>query len=164
MSTASNITSLSGPFPRDIVMAFPRMVARAGSFAFVTVPERIDSMLGFRNGGSMIAEATGNRTWNMVSDALSSGAASKTTVPRGPEAAAATESLREGFNSLSIAHVRNFGGVFTYMTGKWALACFTLVSLRFVLIPYPLPREFTLTISRLSSLIEPRSTLPHVAT
>ncbi len=164
MAATSNTTALTRPFPKDLVMAFPRMMARAGSFAFITVPERIDSMLGFRNGGSMIAEATGNGTWNMVSEALSSGSVSGIAVPTPSGTAETTESLSRGFNSMSIAHVRNFGGIFTYMTSKWALACFTLVSLRFVLITSPVSTEPRLTVDRQSFLIEPKSTLPHDVT
>lgn len=135
MTTASNITSLVGPFPKDLVMAFPRMMARAGSFALITVPERIDSMLGFRNGGSMIAEATGNKTWNMVPEALPSGFISGSAVFTASEAAATTENMSRGSHSLSNIQLRHFGGLVTYMTSKWALTCFTLVSLPLVLFP-----------------------------
>ena len=117
-------------------MAVPRMMARAGSFAFITVPERIDSMLSFRNGGSMIAEATGNGTWNMISAALSAGTPADTAIPGTvPRTAAAMEGTRT-MSPLSFMQVRNFGGIFTYMTSKWAMACFTLVSQHhFSLIP-----------------------------
>lgn len=164
MAATSNVTSLSGPFSRDLMMAFPRMMARAGSFAFITVPERIDSMLGFRNGGSMIAEATGNRTWNVASEALSSGPVSRSVVHSAPEATASTENLSKGLNSLSIIQLKNFGGIFSYMTSKWALACFTLVSLRFVLIPFAPSIDDRLIIRRPLFLIERRSTLLPVAT
>jgi len=129
MASTSNITSLMGPVPKDLVLAFPRMMARAGSFAF-------DSMLGFRNGGSMIAEATGNRTWNMVSDALSSGSVASTAAPMVSGAvAAAAEGSQGGLGAFGFVQVRNFGGIFTYMTSKWAIACFTLVSLQHVMWP-----------------------------
>ena len=135
---SSNVTSIIHYYPKELVMAVPRMMARAGSFAFVTVPERIDYMLGLRHGGSMIAEATGhgirgNRSRDIVSAALSGASSSGTDAPTAAGAAAAEGS--RGLSSLSFNQVRNFGGIFTYMTSKWALACFTLVSLQFVMRP-----------------------------
>ena len=116
-------------------MAFPRMMARAGSFAFVTVPERIDSMLGFRSGGSVIAEVTGNKTWSMVSAAMSSGSSADSAAPTASGATVVSEGVPRGFGPLGLLQIRNFGGIFTYMTSKWALACFTLVSFPPVLLP-----------------------------
>lgn len=139
MSSASNATALMSP--QDIFMAFPRMLARAGSFAFITVPEKIDHMLGFGNGGSVIAQATGNGSRNILSAALSdvagntaqasAGSAAATVV----SAAASGESSSRGFSSINFQQVRNFGGVLSYMTSKWALACCTLVSIQFVTHP-----------------------------
>ena len=108
-------------------MAFPRMMARAGSFAFVTVPERLDSIIGLRGGGSMIAEATGNGSMKMISTAFSSNSSAGAALPSAA-GAAATEATPPGLSSFSFHQVRNFGGIFAYMTSKWALACFTLVS------------------------------------
>lgn len=116
-------------------MVFPRMMARAGSFALVTVPERFDSLIRFKNGGSIIAEATGNRTWNMVSQALSSGSVADIAIPTSSGTAAATESSPSALGAFGFVQGRNFGGIFTYMTSKWALACFALVSLQFVMWP-----------------------------
>ena len=128
MSSISNNSSLMSFSPNDLFMAFPRLMARAGSFAFITVPERLDSMIGFRAGGSVIAEATGNGSMKMISTTLSSGsslgAALQSTV-----GAVATEAPSQGPSSFSFHQVRNLGGIFAYMTSKWALACFTLVSL-----------------------------------
>ena len=128
MSSTSNETSLMSISPNDIIMAFPRMVARAGSFAFVTVPERLDSIIGLRGGGSMIAEATGNGTLRMISTAFSSDSSPGVALP----STAAPEAPSQGLSSFSFHQVRNLGGIFAYMTSKWALACFTLVSLQLV--------------------------------
>ena len=128
-ASASNATSLLNPSPKDLLLALPRMIARAGSFAFVTVPERVDNFLGLRHGGSVIAEATGERAQNMPPAVLSGlGSAHRTAAATATEAGVA-EGASGGTLSraLSFQQVRNFGGVFTYMTSKWALACFTLV-------------------------------------
>lgn len=136
-SIAANATMFPG---QDIVMAFPRMLARAGSFAFVTVPDRMDHLLGFRNGGSMIAEATGNGSRHIMSAALSA------TSPEAVQGLAAANGARDvasaaatgtgngpiSLSTLSFQQFRNLGGIFAYMTSKWALACFTLVSFQFV--------------------------------
>ena len=140
MSSVSNNTSLMSLIPSDFVMAFPRMVARAGSFAFVTVPERLDNMIGLRGGGSMIAEATGNGSMKMISTAFSSDSSPGAALPSAA-GAAATEAPR--LSSFSFHQVRNFGGIFAYMTSKWALACFTLVSLYHVQIIAPQYRNLT---------------------
>ena len=107
-------------------MAIPWMLDRAGAFALFTLPERIDNILGLHSGGSIIAEATGNRIHNMSSMAAAGlEAAQRTAAPtqgHAPEA-------RGGFFSYAgLQHVRSFGGVFTYLTSKWAFACLTLVS------------------------------------
>ena len=124
-ASASNVTSYMNPNPMDLLLAVPRMVARAGSFAFVTVPEQIDNMLGIRGGGSIIAEATGQGAQSIASAAISGvqGTAAATA------AAAATEGTEGGMLShvLNFQHLRNFGGVFSYLTSKWALSCFTVV-------------------------------------
>lgn len=119
--------------PNDLVMAFPRMMARAGSFAFVTVPERLDRIIGLQGGGSMIAEATGNGSVRMISTAFSSDSSPRAALPSAA-GAAATGTPPQGLSSFSFHQVRNFGGIFAYMTSKWALACFTLASLHHVLL------------------------------
>ena len=76
----------------------------------------------------MIAEETGNGTWNTISAALSAGTPADTAIPGVvPRTAAAMEGART-MSPLNFMQVRSFGGIFTYMTSKWAMACFTLVS------------------------------------
>ena len=127
-ASASNATSFLNPSPRDLLLAVPRMIARVGSFAFVTVPERVDSLLGLRHRGSVVAEATGGRIQKIPPAALSGlGSAQGTAAAIGVEAVAMEEATDGTFrHTLSFQQVRNFGGVFTYMTSKWAFLCFTL--------------------------------------
>lgn len=148
-------------------MAVPRLLARAGSFAFVTVPERIDSLLGLGNSGSMIAEATGNGTHQIISPALSGGsvqASQGAAAATAAGVAAATEGVPRSLSSMSFHQMRNFGGIFSYMTSKWALACFTLVSLQFVMGAPRKQYERCLTFHRPLFSIAPRFTLQHDVT
>ena len=134
MASTSNTTALMNP--QDIFMAFPRMLARAGNFAFFTVPEKLDGMLGFGSGGSIIAQATGgNGSKNILSAALSGEPGGTAQASPGIVAATAmgtgtgTENAHGVFSSFTFHQVRNFGGIFSYMTSKWALACCCLVSM-----------------------------------
>ena len=119
-------------------MAFPRMLARAGNFAFFTVPEKLDGMLGLGNGGTVIAQATGgNGSKNILSAAFSGVSgnavlASQETVVATAAGTAATDNAQGVFSSFTFHQVRNFGGIFSYMTSKWALACCCLVSIQYV--------------------------------
>ncbi|CAD6564014.1 MAG: hypothetical protein ASARMPRED_002644 [Alectoria sarmentosa] len=106
MSSTINNTSLMSLSPNDLVMAFPRMMARAGSFAFVTVPERLDSIIGFRGGGSMIAEATGNGSMKMISTAFSPDSSLGAALPSAA-AAVATETPPQSSFSFHQAIILN---------------------------------------------------------
>lgn len=132
-ATASNLTAYLNPSPKDLLMVLPRIIIRAGSFTFITVPEQLDNIFGLRAGGRAIAEATREGAHNMASAALSSAA----LVPgsaAGNVGAIATEAIQEQGSTLresfSFQHIRNFGGVFSYITSKWALGCFTMVGNR----------------------------------
>lgn len=123
---ASSTLSYLNPSMKDLAMAVPRLLAHLGSFAFVVVPERIDHLFQLQNGGSVIAEATANRTQAITPAAISSASTMASASAAGPApTATATAGL---LSHLSFQHIRSFGGVFSYLTSKWALACFTLVS------------------------------------
>lgn len=132
ISSAANTTSFLKPTQKDLVMLIPRIIARTGIFAFVTVPEQIDSLFGLRSGGSLIAEATGDGVRNLTSAALSSATkAQETTATVAGRAAGIEGSGKSSFSrSFNFQQVRKFGGVFTYMTSKWALTCLFFVSIR----------------------------------
>lgn len=146
-------------------MAVPRMLARAGS-AFFTVPEKLDGMLGFGNSGSVIAQATGgNGSKNILSAALSGISGDAVPASQGTVAATAagtaatTDGAHGVFSTLTFHQVRNFGGIFSYMTSKWALACCLLVSIQFVgATPWSICEEQVLTQYRRSFSTGPRST------
>ncbi|KAL9100840.1 MAG: hypothetical protein Q9163_003830 [Psora crenata] len=129
ISSTSSSPSYFSPFNTGFALAIPRFLSAAGSFAFVTLPERLDSII--HGGGSVIAQATGNRSSQVMSAALSGGAAASqapktaSTVLSGG-GAAAPKGGSTILGSLMFQQVRSFGGVFMYLTSKWALACFAL--------------------------------------
>lgn len=136
-TSASNATSFLNPSPKDLVLAIPRAIARIGSFAFISVPERVDDLMGLRNGGSVIAEATGelaNKTVLTAFSGASSGAQGPGVTTAG-RAAGAGASGQKGLlgHLFGFQHVTNFGGVLTYISSRWALSCFTLVGSGFLL-------------------------------
>ena len=127
MSVTSNATSHLSGFSTDLA----HFLANAASFAFTKVPERIDSIL--HGSGSMIAEATGNESGQIHSAALpsvSSAASPSTTTRSFADIASelAGGDVTQSIGSLALHQLRSFGGFFTYMTSKWALATIVLVS------------------------------------
>ncbi|MCJ1433351.1 hypothetical protein MMC27_002711 [Xylographa pallens] len=124
-ASAANATSYLNLSSKDLLMVVPRLAARAGSFAFDTLPEAFENIFGGEPGGLIIAEAT-EEAGAMA--AASVGIASGELAAAGGAAAAQaaggpTSSFSQAF---SFQQIRTFGGVFTYMTSKWALGCFTV--------------------------------------
>ncbi|KAL8731201.1 MAG: hypothetical protein Q9166_003608 [cf. Caloplaca sp. 2 TL-2023] len=83
-----------------------------------------DGLGWLQSGGSIIAEATHEGAMGIETTAQTStivqGAVASATAAGG---AATDSTLRR---ALTFQHVRNFGGIFTYVTSKWALCCFVL--------------------------------------
>jgi hypothetical protein len=124
-SSAANVTATWFPSPKDLVLAVPRMVMKAGSFAFVTVPESMDSVFGLGFGRSAIAEATGESVQNVVTAAASRAVhASVEAVDAAANRGGRGTGVRSG---LSLESVRSFGHVFSYATSKWAVWCIIMV-------------------------------------
>ncbi|KAL8782300.1 MAG: hypothetical protein Q9213_005493 [Squamulea squamosa] len=59
-----------------------------------------------------------------MSTSILQGAVASAVADNAATEATSAYSLRR---ALTFQHLKNFGGIFTYMTSKWALACFTLV-------------------------------------
>lgn len=89
------------------------MISRAGTFAFVTIPEAFDNLMGGGAGGRIIAEATGEGAQAMA--AASAGIAPETLmVARGATVAQTAGGYAASFNqAFSFQNVRTFGGVGT---------------------------------------------------
>ncbi|MCJ1292254.1 hypothetical protein MMC34_003804 [Xylographa carneopallida] len=124
-ASAANATVYLNLSSKDFLMVVPRLAARASSFALDTLPEAFENIFGGEAGGRIIAEATGEAG---AMAAASVGTASEELAAAG--GAAATQAVRAPTSSFSQAfsfqQIRTFGGVFTYMTSKWALSCFTV--------------------------------------
>jgi len=120
LSPLANATSFL-PSPADLLLAVPRLLIKAGALG-----EHFDSVFGkIRSGGSIIAEPT---TANLTNTTAATTAArfiqqSATAVAR--EIPAIQDEM-SFFQAM-----KNVGSVFTYMTSKWAIATFTIVSIFF---------------------------------
>jgi hypothetical protein len=119
----------------DLLMVLPRLAHRAGSF--LHMPE--DIMEKVWNGGSTIAHATAgeealNATiTNVTSVAATAQEAIAQSTTAGMQAAfqrawiqgTTTEgSSIFGMMLQTMARIKNFGGIFSYLTSRWALATF----------------------------------------
>ena len=147
------------PSAMDLLLAAPRLAQRAGSFALFTVPERIDNFFGkLRSEGMFIPEATMAELLNASGTITSPETLGKAS--SSPQASANATSATvpaTASHPFTFDGLRNIGGMFTYMTSKWALAVFAIVS------PTIYSRhglELT-TSNRQSHLIVPNSTLRH---
>ncbi|KAI9848489.1 MAG: hypothetical protein M1838_000512 [Thelocarpon superellum] len=127
--TASNATAYLNPSPMDLLLALPRIAHRAGTFTFFTLPEHIDSLLSNRYGRSMIPEATGDTIRNLATTAGASMVQvhDASGAMAGATAATTNAGTFSGVdNAMGFNSVRGFGGIVSYLTSKWALACFTM--------------------------------------
>jgi len=106
---SANATSFL-PSPADLLMALPRLFSKASSLG--------DMM---RSGGSVIAEPTANMT-NSTMTTTGSGFVQESI------AAAASAISTEGEMTVWQA-LRNVAAWFSYITSKWAVATFALVSI-----------------------------------
>lgn len=133
LASASNITWSLKPSPKDLWLAIPRMVAQVGSFALDHMPGPIDNLLRPRNAGSVIAEATGNGMKNVASAAFSGITVAQETATTIMATTEGTQPEKSLFSqSFSFQHLRNLGGIFAYLTSKWALSCFAVVSMKHI--------------------------------
>lgn len=138
---ASNLTLFS-----DLLNVVPRLASRAGSFALYQMPEAMDNIAGkIFSGGSMIADATAHQTANStITNMSASGGFVQSTAVAG--AGMLDAAMREGWGGGSegmaagseggggsifammiqgVGKIKSFGGIFSYLTSRWALATFT---------------------------------------
>lgn len=111
LSPTSSSTYNLSPYASDLVLSIPTFIANAASYA----SERIDYILYGR--GSMIAEATGSDSRNVISAAATQ-ARSTSSVPNLGETSAGSSSGGKMLNLLAF-EARSLDGIFRYVTSKW---------------------------------------------
>ena len=138
-ATPSN-ASLIPSAAMDLLLVVPRLAQRAGSFALFHMPEAVDNIAGkIFNSGSIIADATGQQTANSTITNTSRAFAQSTagvlnavfSEALGDSGDEAASSSIFGMVLQGFAKVKNFGGIFSYLTSRWALATFTAVGIPF---------------------------------
>ncbi|KAF2488141.1 hypothetical protein BDY17DRAFT_290300 [Neohortaea acidophila] len=124
------------PAAMDLLLAVPRLAQRAGQFALFHMPEAVDNIAGkIFNGGSIIADPTARQTVNSTITNTSQAFLRQSTDTAGFEAAIKDAFASGNTTRSSVLIVvwqwftrlksMNFGGVFSYLTSRWALATFT---------------------------------------
>lgn len=95
------------------------------------MPEKFDSLLHLRNGGRLIAGATGQRGKETTSlgstPVLPSLKTVTATLANGTTAKFVANTGWTGQGTFSFDRLRNVGGFFTYITSKWAWSWLFLV-------------------------------------
>ncbi|MCJ1399708.1 hypothetical protein MMC11_002910 [Xylographa trunciseda] len=124
-ASAANATSYLNLSPKDLLMVVPRLAARASSFALDTVPETFENIFGAGTGGRLIAEATGEGG-GMAAASVAMAPGELGAAGGAAATQAAGGSVSSFSQAFSFQQLRTFGGVFAYMTSKWALGCFTV--------------------------------------
>jgi len=110
------------PSSHDLLMAFPRLLQRAGLLA-----EHMDSVFGkMRHGGSVIAEPTISNATNATAAATSAGSFVQASLAVTARATGAVGQDATADVSPFTA-IKNIGAFFNYMTSKWAIATFFTV-------------------------------------
>ncbi|KAF7193903.1 Protein ASI3 [Pseudocercospora fuligena] len=128
MEQFSNVSYI--PSAMDLLLVVPRLAQRASSFALFHMPEAVDNIASkVWNGGSVLADPTSsaNATISNTSAAFVQTTAStleatlREAFVQGEETSSFLVSVAHGFGKL-----KNFGGIFSYLTSKWALTTFTV--------------------------------------
>ena len=123
--TASNASVYFSPYPKDLLFAIPRLASRVGSFWLVDIPEHVDHIFGAALRGSIIAEATAGGPLTNEAVAAASASLQNAGVPAAPLAGGNVENVF--VSSWGFQNIRGIGGMFSYLTSKWALWCFMMV-------------------------------------
>ena len=126
-SLGFNLTNFN-TLPKELVLALPRLISRAGAFAFYHVPERVDHLLGLGNVGTIVAEAAGGRAKETASAVRANASTTfNSTFGSRPEATGLPSAAsRHGFWKYMTFKIQSFGGMFAYLTSKWAILCFAV--------------------------------------
>ena len=142
-ANATNATLHISPSAYDLLMVFPRLAQRAGTFAFYYVPEQLDGLLGrVKEPGSVIAEPTIAKTIGAGTAAVNKSVVADATkaakgitrgflqgVTGGGNSAARTaaEQTAQGgsaslrFGIFTFQSIKNMGGIFNYLFSRWSI-------------------------------------------
>lgn len=106
------------------VLTFPfRAIYRADKFAFTTLPRRVAKFVGLEGMASQLMENTSGTgtaaAGTQAADVMGEGMAG---------AAAATGSETGSYITDLFVTLKRLSGFFSYLTSRWSLACFTVVS------------------------------------
>jgi hypothetical protein len=135
----TNMTSFL-PSPADLLMVFPRLFGKASSLGDM-----------IRSGGSFIAEPTMANLTNGTTATISSKFVQESVAAAAAAAAAASGTQDEITMFQAFKNVASF---FSYITSKWAVATFAIVSLTII------PRHHLWTDTACTGyLVEPDSVL-----
>ncbi|RAK76821.1 putative ubiquitin-protein ligase (Asi3) [Aspergillus fijiensis CBS 313.89] len=118
-------TSLLSTSPRELLSLPLRGLSKAETFAFSIVPKQFARMAGLQEMATHIwgsAPATGSEGDTVV---LATQAAAEVVRESVADAAAQADSSLPQFSDIVQAVVK-FSGFFSYLTGRWSLACFTV--------------------------------------
>jgi hypothetical protein len=117
-SSLANATSYL-PSPADLLLAFPRLLSKAGAVA-----EHIDTALGkLRAGGSVIAEPT---VTNVTSSTITT-TGGRFKFAQQSAAAASSMAAQSQQDVGMFQTLKQAVGLFGYLTSKWAIATFATV-------------------------------------
>ena len=119
----SNVTALA-PSPKDLLLVAPRLAARAGSFVTEGIPEAFENMFGGGITGRAIAEATEKAGYTAATVNITTAAAGAAAAAENLPIETGSASTSYILQALTFHQIRTFGGIFSYMTSKWALGCF----------------------------------------
>ncbi|KAI9893796.1 MAG: hypothetical protein M1814_006013 [Vezdaea aestivalis] len=119
-TTASNATSYLNPSPSNLLMALPRLAHRMGSYWFSNMQEIVEDTIGvaMRRRDIPLATSRGGAAAQVAAGILSEAQAAAGAANGGPQGGAS-----RFVTTLSFQNVRGFGGMFAYLTSRWALWC-----------------------------------------
>jgi hypothetical protein len=117
---AQNNTSSLTVSAKDVALLGPRLVTRGVNLVFDTIPRRIDGILGMSATMNRFLDSIGLGGLQIGVDGTAATADSAAAARAGADAAG---------DGLGLGTMRSFAGMFSYMTSRWALVCFTAVCL-----------------------------------
>jgi hypothetical protein len=131
VTTAATNQSLVLWPPTELLKLPLRAVYNAELFTFVSVPQNLARFVGLEgifNSGWTETVHTGVNGGTMGADAAATAAAVAATATAGIDGATDAAIGEVGLNFTDVFQaLRRFSGLFSYMTSRWSLTCFSVV-------------------------------------